>query len=507
MSDTKGASTVGRGLYPCLERTVKGLKQIFGDSADLNIAGLKVSGVSCAVASLEGMTSSKDLAVMLFSPLMEYSRALADSNDVYRFIAGEGIFSAEKKSVSSLLEAARLLCSGYAVIFVDGVQGAVAISAQGFDKRAVSEPDSEANIKGSHEALSDSLRTSLALIRRRARTPSLRFLMTKAGKVSGTDVCIAYISERVPMGVVKRVKESIEKIRLPFILTSGSVIPFILDKNGPAPFFSGASTTQRPDVLLAKLNEGRVAVLVDGTPYAVIAPTLFVENFQTVDDYEDKPYFAFYKRWLRYIAFFIASFLPGIYVATAGFHPEVLSRSLLLSLIASEEITPYPLAAELAIIIVMFELLKEAGLRLPRAIGGAVSVVGGLIIGDAAVSSGLISAPILIIIGVTATSSFVVPSLDPQTTVLRLLGVIAGGTLGFFGMAVLMTVILVNAGALSGRIGGLSVPYLSPISPLTVRGLRDVVTRIGFRRMEKSTVRVEDMNGSTDESKDDGKGS
>ena len=185
----------------------------------------------------------------------------------------------------------------------------------------------------------------------------------------------------------------------------------------------------------------------------------------------------------------------------------MLSRSLLLSLIASEEITPYPLAAELVIIIVMFELLKEAGLRLPRAIGGAVSVVGGLVIGDAAVSSGLISAPILIIIGVTATSSFVVPSLDPQTTVLRLLGVIVGGTLGFFGIAVLMTVILVNAGALSGRIGGLSVPYLSPISPLTVRGLRDVVTRIGFRRMEKSTVRVEDMNGSTDESKDDGKGS
>ena len=177
----------------------------------------------------------------------------------------------------------------------------------------------------------------------------------------------------------------------------------------------------------------------------MVCPTLFIENFQTVDDYEDKPYFACYQRWIRYISFFIATYLPGLYVASAVFHPEVLSRALLLSLIASEENTPYPLIAEMIIVIVMFEILREAGLRLPKAVGGAVSIVGGLVIGDAAVSSGLISAPLLIIIGIIATSSFVLPSLNPQTTILRIAGVALGGTLGFFGIAVMIVITLVNA--------------------------------------------------------------
>ena len=174
------------------------------------------------------------------------------------------------------------------------------------------------------------------------------------------------------------------------------------------------------------------------------------------------------------------------------FHPEVLSRALLLSLIASEENTPYPLIAEMIIVIVMFEILREAGLRLPKAVGGAVSIVGGLVIGDAAVSSGLISAPLLIIIGITATSSFVLPSLNPQTTILRIAGVALGGTLGFFGIAVMIVITLVNACATDCY----AVPYVSPISPFTFQALRDVITRVGFRRMERQDVLIEELNGS-----------
>ncbi len=233
-------------------------------------------------------------------------------------------------------------------------------------------------------------------------------------------------------------------------------------------------------------------MLIDGVPYAVVCPTLFIENFQTVDDYEDKPYFACYQRWIRYISFFIATYLPGLYVASAVFHPEVLSRALLLSLIASEENTPYPLIAEMIIVIVMFEILREAGLRLPKAVGGAVSIVGGLVIGDAAVSSGLISAPLLIIIGIIATSSFVLPSLNPQTTILRIAGVALGGTLGFFGIAVMIVITLVNACATDCY----AVPYVSPISPFTFKALRDVITRVGFRRMERQDVLIEELNGS-----------
>lgn len=484
-------------VYPRLERSIAEIKRIFGDSADLNIVRLKVSGIKCAVLTLEGMVSSKDLAKMLFDPLMEYSRICAAAEDVYEFISKEGIFSAEQKELSDLNDIASKLCAGFAVVLVNGIPKAMGISAQGFDKRSVSEPDSEANIKGSHEALSDSMRTSMALIRRRVKNPLLRFELTTAGKTSKTELCIVYIEGRTPQKLREEVKKRLGRIKLPLILTSGSISPFVSPNKGS--FFSGASTTERPDVLIAKINEGRIGVLIDGVPYAVVCPTLFIENFQTVDDYEEKPYFACYQRWIRYISFFIASYLPGIYVASAVFHPEVLSRALLLSLIASEENTPYPLIAEMIIVIVMFEILREAGLRLPKAVGGAVSIVGGLVIGDAAVSSGLISAPLLIIIGITATSSFVLPSLNPQTTILRIAGVALGGMLGFFGIAIMIILTLVNACATDC----FAVPYVSPVSPFTFKALRDVITRVGFKRMEKQNVLIEELNGSggSDDSK------
>lgn len=477
-------------IYNRLERSLAEIKKIFGDSADLNIVRVRISGIRCAVLTLEGMVSSKDLAKMLFDPLMEYSRICAAAENVYEFLAKEGIFSAEQKELTSLDDIVQKLCAGFAVVMVNGISKAMAVSAQGFDKKSISEPDSEANIKGCHEAFSDSMRTSMALIRRRVKNPLLRFELVTAGKLSNTELCMVYIEGRTPEKLRKEVKKRLQKIKLPLILTSGSISPFVSPNNGS--FFSGASTTERPDVLIAKINEGRIGILIDGVPYAVVCPTLFIENFQTVDDYEDKPYFACYQRWIRYISFFIASYLPGIYVASAVFHPEVLSRALLLSLIASEENTPYPLIAEMIIVIVMFEILREAGLRLPKAVGGAVSIVGGLVIGDAAVSSGLISAPLLIIIGITATSSFVLPSLNPQTTILRIAGVALGGTLGFFGIAVMIVITLVNACATDC----FAVPYVSPISPFTFKALRDVITRVGFRRMERQDVLIEELNGS-----------
>lgn len=487
-------------LVSCrLERNLACIKRIFGDSSDLNIVRAKVSGVKCAVATLEGMVSSKDLSKMLYDPLMAYKKLLAMPEDVFYFLTREGMFSAEQKVCSDMEDIAQKLCSGFAVVFVDGIEKAAAISAQGFEKRSVTEPESEANIRGTHEGLSDNLRTSMALIRRRVKDPLLRFELVKAGTLSKTDLCIVYIEGRTPKKLRDEVRKQLGKIQLPIILTSGSVSPYVSENAGS--FFSGSSITERPDVLIAKIYEGRIAVMVDGVPHAVVCPTLFVENFQTVDDYEEKPYFVCYQRWIRYLSFFSAAFLPGFYVAAATFHPEVLSRALLLSLIASEESTPYPLIAELFLVIFMFEILREAGLRLPKAIGGAVSIVGGLVIGDAAVTSGLISAPILIVIGITATSSFALPSLNSQTTIIRLLSLALSGIMGFFGMAVVMTVILVNACVTDSY----AVPYTAPVSPFTLKAMRDVVTRVGFKRMEKSDFMVEGLNGTGERSEDNGK--
>lgn len=472
-----------------LEGSIAKIKEIFGGSADLNVVRVEVSGVKCALLTLEGMVSTGDLAKMLFEPLMRYDKRNAEPQDVFKYLTEQVLCSTESAVLNGFDEVVEKLCSGFAVMLIHGIPRAAAFSAQGFKTRSVDEPQSEANLKGTREGLTDSIRTSMSLLRRRVKNPRLRFEFVRAGKLSNIELCIVYIAGKTPKALIEQTKRSLEQIRSDLVMTSGNIIPYLAETSGS--FFSGVSTTERPDVLCAKINEGRIGVLIDGVPFAAVCPALFVENFQTVDDYAEKPYFAAYQRWIRFAAFFISTLLPGLYVAAAVFHPEVLSRSLLLNLIASEERTPYPLVAEMLIVIVMFEILKEAGIRLPRAIGGAVSIVGGLVIGDAAVTSGLISAPLLIIIGITATSAFVIPSLNPQMTVLRIINVLMGGAFGFFGIALVGAVMLTNACATDA----FAVPYTAPLTPFTLKAMKDVFIRSrDAQNCEVGTI--ERMNGS-----------
>ncbi|MCD8007305.1 MAG: spore germination protein [Oscillospiraceae bacterium] len=485
---------MNENLSPSLERSIAKVRELFGGSDDLNIVRFETAGIKCAVLTLEGMTSSADLSKMLFSPLMDFKKILAQPQDVYSFLMRKGIFSTESKHVRTYSDVSERLCSGFAVVLIDGEKRGVAFGAQGFKTRSISEPSTENNLKGCMEAFSDNLKTSMSLVRRRIKSPLLRFETMKAGKISQTELAIAYISGKAPERLVNEVKSRLRKIRLDIISGTGCLEPFL--SPNPGSFFSGCSTTERPDVLAAKINEGRIAVLIDGVPFAVVCPALFMENFQAVDDYEEKPYFAFLQRLLRYLSFLAAGFLPGFYLAATIHHPEILAKTIMTNLITSEEDTPFPLMLEMVIVVVLFEIMREAGLRLPKAVGGAVSIVGGLVIGDAAVTSGLISSPLLIIIGITATCSFVLPSLNPQLTALRFIGIFAGGLWGFFGMAVFSLVILVNAAA--GDC--LSVPYLSPAAPFTMKATRDLLWRVGYRKMQKNRVTVESLNGSGRES-------
>ncbi len=284
-----------------------------------------------------------------------------------------------------------------------------------------------------------------------------------------------------------RPAKKLKKIKLDTIISSGNIKPF-LEERVQENLFSNIGHTERPDVLCTKINEGKVCVLIDGTPFSLICPSLFVENFRTIDDYCSKTYFATYLRWIRYIAFFLAIAFPGIYVATASYHPEMLNLKLLLNLSASEQATPYPLFFEILIIMALLELMREASIRLPTAVGSAVSIVGGLIIGDAAVKSGIISAPLLIIVGLTATASFIIPSLNQQTSVLRLAFIFAGGAAGFFGIAVCGILVLANICAMDE----FNIPYTAPVSPFSYKGSKDVISRASFKFMEKEHSTVED---------------
>lgn len=470
-----------------LNTTLSELKMRCGNTVDLNVMNVKVCGISCAVVTVEGLVSTSSMAELVFQPLM-YLKYCSDASDVFDFLTKKSLLTTDRKTVNTYGEIFHVLFSGFCVIFVNGLAKAVALGIQGYEKRSISTPDSEQTVRGAQDSFNEVIRNNLALVRLRMKTPALRFEMLQCGKISKTDVCMMYLSDRVDPQMISKVRSRLEKIQLDTVLSSGYIEPFV-DSSYRKSFFSSVVTTQRPDMTCLRLNEGRICILVDGSPFCIICPSLFMDGFQTMDDYCTKSYYAAFIRCLKYFAFILAVGLPGLYLALVMFHPEAFTLKLLLNLYVSEEATPFPLAVEMTLLVVMFEIMREAGIRLPKSVGGAVSIVGALIVGDAAVKSGLISVPLLIVVGITATSAFVVPQFDQQISVLRLIFILAGSTAGLFGLAVCAVLFTANVCAMDE----LSISYLAPISPFFKNRAGNALFRQSFQQYAKKKDTVEDL--------------
>lgn len=470
-----------------VDKAMLDLRTCTGNTMDLNIMNININGVKAAVVTIEGMVSTSSMAELVFRPLMHAQIKENSSESLYEFLTEKSLLAAERAAVYTYGEVIQRLFSGFCVIFTDGLPKAVAYGIQGYDKRSVSAPESEQTLRGSQDSFTETIRTNLSLVRRRLKTPSLRFEMMQIGEKSSTDVCMMYLCDRASSEIVDRIRSSLSKIKLDTVLSTGYVEPFI-DSSYSKSVFSSFISSQRPDLVCSRLNEGKLCILVDGTPYCLICPSLFSENFQSMDDYCSKPFYACFSKWLKYISFFLAVAFPGLYTAMVMFHPEFFTLKLLLNLAVSEEATPYPLVIEIVMLMVLFEIMREAGLRLPKPVGSSVSIVGGLIIGDAAVKSGLVSAPLLIVVGITATASFVIPNLYQPVSILRLVFILAGGFAGLFGIGVCTVVVLANICAMND----FAVSYTAPVMPFYAKGINDVVTRRSFKSYEKTKSTVEE---------------
>ena len=250
--------------------------------------------------------------------------------------------------------------------------------------------------------------------------------------------------------------------------------------------------TERPDTVCGKISEGRVAVLIDGTPNALIVPYLFVEYFQHLDDYSMHPYFATFTRWLKYFAFFLSTLLPGLYVGISTFNPEILPGPIFNKIALAVGTTPFSLMFETILIHLIYEIMREAGLRIPRPLGHAVSIVGALVIGETAVSSGLIGAPTLMVVALTAISSYVIPNLYEPISILKFIFIITGGLLGIWGIMIVFTAVLINICSKNTY----GVPFTSPISPFNIFAMRDVLVRGGWSFLAKKSIKIQDLPGS-----------
>jgi len=472
-------------VMPSLSANISRIREFSGGSSDVLVNEFVTGGISCALVCCDGMVSTSVITELIFEPITGIDKK-NNAQELFHYIREELLLSTDRPSVSCIEDVFRLVYSGFAVLFAEGAEEALGFGVQGYSSRGVQEPDGEGNIMGAHEGFTETIRTSMSQIRRRLKSPELVMEMMQKGEKSRTDLCLCYMKDRVPKRLMAQIRRSLDEIKLETILTTGYVRPFVESRRFE--LFSSTGVTERPDVLCSKLIEGRVAILVDGVPFAIVIPKLFCESFQTLDDYSYKPYYATFLRWLKYGAFVMAVLLPAVYAAIVMYHPELLNTTLFMLLVDAEKSAPLSIMTESLFVLLMYEVIREAGVRLPKPVGGAVSIISGLIIGDAAVKSGLVSTPLLTMTALSVLGGLVVPELNPAVTVLRFAFLLAGGVMGLFGISLLACAVLVNICATEDY----GFPYTAPLSPFRKRGMSDTVYRADMRKMQERDFTVEE---------------
>ncbi len=480
-------------MYKNLKENVIELKRLTGDSVDFTVRTFRLKNKiksQCAIFTTEGMSNKETLAISVINPVLHCEYNDKTGNDLFNYIFDYVLSASEILVVNSFEEVLSFSMSGFAVFAVDGCSKMLAIGVQGFSFRSVSEPESEVVQRGSREGFTEALRINMTLIRRRMKSPELIFDSLTIGTKSNTQVALCYIKGKATDSSVTELRNRLNNCDLKTLLGSGYLVPYLED-SGKNEVFTGVGITERPDTLCGKLLEGRIGIIIDGTPSVLIMPHLFVENFQSVDDYSNRPYFATFIRLLKYFSYMISVLVPGIYIAFINFHTEYFPEQLFKNIQKSISDTPLPLILEILVINFLYEIMREAGLRLPKALGHAVSIVGALVIGDCAISAGIISAPSLIVVAIAAICSYVIPDLYPQITVLRLTFILAGGIMGLWGIVLLSTIVIIFMCSKST----LGVAYMSPLSPFSKKSMRDVFVRVGWKKLSQYTTNVQKLKG------------
>lgn len=462
-------------------------RAIFDRCDDVVFRGFRLGGRNEALlVFMDGMADDKRIEAELLQPLMSCGRPDQErEGDVISWLI-DTVLPAERISKPMREDqAAEAVISGEVLLLVDGSPGCLLIGMSSLKTRSVEEPATEPVIRGPRDGFTESLQINATLIRRRLKTPKLKSESLQVGTLSRTKLAIMYIEGVAEPKLVDEVKARIRRIRVTTVLESGYIEELIMDNRRS--IFPQLMTTERPDRAAAALAEGRVVIIVDNTPFTLVAPATAFEMLQAAEDYSQHYMVATATRWLRYWLSFSALVFPSLYIAVTTMHQEMLPTSLLLSIASSREAVPFPAIVEAFVMELAFEGLREAGIRLPRPVGQAVSIVGALVIGQAAVQAGLVSASLVIVVSFTGIASFIFPSYSQGLSVrlLRFPLMILAGVLGLYGILLGLLALLVHL----SKLRSFGVPYLSPLSPMDAEKLKDVLFRVPWwKRGQRRTA-------------------
>ena len=475
-----------------LESNIIVLQSLFNNSSDLTIKKLTLNidlkTIDIAVITMEGLVDKEVLAASVTNPISQFDKGFCFGRDVFEALEKDIITNCDHMAVNFIGEAASYIMSGFACLLISGENKAIAVGVQGYAFRSVEEPQTEVLQRGSREGFVEPIKVNIGMLRRRLKNTNLKFETMTIGDVSQTDICLCYLNDTVSKDILRELKNRISNVSVDTLLASGYLVSY-LDETGSDSLFSGVGVTERPDTACAKICEGKILILVDGTPSALIVPYLMIENFQTLDDYSNRPYFATMTRWLKYIAFVISILLPGLYVAFASYNPEFFPSQLLTKVATSISKTPFSAFSEVFFFTFIYEVMREAGLRLPKTLGHAVTIIGGLVIGDTAVSSGFIGAPTLMIVALTVICSYVIPNLYASIAFLRMMFIIIGGFFGVWGIILFFCVLSVNICSKES----FGVPFMVPAAPIDLFGFRDFIVRADWKVLSRRQIKVQDL--------------
>ncbi|MDP4118829.1 MAG: spore germination protein [Bacillota bacterium] len=375
------------------------------------------------------------------------------------------------KKVTQYQEITEAITYGDTVLFAEGASEALILDTKGFQIRAIAEPENEKNLSGPREGFTESLLINLSMIRRKIRSNELKTKYYTLGKKTKTQIGICYIEGIVNKQILKELYRRLDKIDIDGVLDTNYITELI--KDSPLSPFRTTGYTERPDVVVGKLLEGRIAIVLDGTPDVLTIPYLFIENFQSSEDYYFNFYYTSFSRFLRIFSFFITISLIGFYVAMAGFHHEVLPLPFLLNIASERNSIPFSAAFEAFALLFVFDILRETGSRMPANIGQTMSIVGAIILGQAAVDAKIVASPMIIIVATSGITSLMVPKMNAPIIYIRLFILILSAMFGFTGTIVALSIIIIHL----LHLRSFGIPQISAAGKIRFQEVKDTYIR------------------------------
>lgn len=485
-------------LSRSIKSNVETIKRLFSDVDTLIIRYVQNNhnrDLKFCIAYCDGVVSSAIINENIIKPLM-LSGAVQSDGPLIDHLIENVVLISETKKTTQLKDIVESITYGDTILFVEGADEAVILNTKGFQTRSMDEPENEKILSGPREGFNESLLQNLSLIRRKVRTNELKMKFITLGKMSRTKTCVCYIDKIVNKKLLKELYRRLDLIDIDAVLDTNYITELTRDSVWSP--FRTTGYTERPDVVIGKLLEGRIAIFLDGTPVVLTVPYLFIENFQSSEDYYLSFYYTSLARFLRIAGFFLTIAVPAFYVAIVAFQQQMLPTQLLISIASARRSVPLPAAPEAFIMLAVFDILRETGIRMPSNIGQPLSIVGALVIGQAAVDAKLVAAPMIIVVAITGITSLLVPKMNAPVTYVRVFLLIMASTFGLFGFVLGLSGVLIHI----LNLYSFGIPQLSLSGSLQFQEIKDTFIRAPWwdmitrtRSMTSNLVRMKRNHG------------